>query len=54
MKMSLLLSIALFFLLAVSGCVPLVKQFVPSLEYCDEVTYYRKGSQFQVMANCRL
>jgi hypothetical protein len=40
--------------LALSGCVPLAKQFLPSLEHCDEVSYQRKGNDFAVMANCKV
>lgn len=36
------------------GCVPLVKQFAPSLEYCDDVQYMRKGNDFSVMAQCKV
>jgi hypothetical protein len=50
--MKVLIAVLCFILLA--GCVPIVKQFAPSLDYCDEVSYQRKGGQFTVMANCRL
>lgn len=54
MKTSLIVSVALFLLLAASGCVPLVKQFAPSLDYCDDVQYVRKGNDFAVMAQCKI
>jgi uncharacterized protein YceK len=37
-----------------SGCVPIIKQFAPSLEYCDDVQYVRKGNDFAVMATCKV
>jgi hypothetical protein len=54
MKTSLLVSVALFLMLSVSGCVPIIKQFAPSLEYCDDVQYVRKGNDFAVMATCKV
>lgn len=53
--MKLLAAILLFVVL--SGCIRVtefVASQVPSLEYCDEVTYYRKGLNASLIANCRV
>lgn len=39
-----------------SGCTALVgyaPNFLPSLEYCDNVVYIRDGNQVNVQAKCR-
>lgn len=41
--------------LTLSGCAPIAKQFLPSLDHCAEVQYVRKGQQFAVFfSDCRL
>lgn len=41
---------------SVVGCTPLVSSLpgvLPSLAYCDEVAYVRKGNQIDVAAKCK-
>ena len=51
--MRLLLILILTLLPACTGLVSYAPAVFPSLEYCDNIVYIRKGNQVDVQAQCR-
>ena len=52
--MRLLLILPLALLVGCTGLVSYAPAVFPSLEYCDNVVYIRKGNHVDVQASCRV
>ena len=52
MRLLLILTLTLF--PACTGLVGYAPAILPSLEYCDNVVYIRKGNHVDVQASCRV